>query len=53
MPISGTLTFKAHRIEATFVEGDHAEKKHALRFANVKLYINGVPADAKLTIEVL
>ncbi|KAG3063426.1 hypothetical protein PI124_g22540 [Phytophthora idaei] len=72
MLISGTLTFKVHRIEATFVEGDHAEKKHALRFAvgkvehvtefkkhdaaideNVKLYINGVSADAKLTIEVL
>ncbi|KAH7472352.1 uncharacterized protein KRP23_9346 [Phytophthora ramorum] len=33
MPTSGTLKIKVHRIEATFVEGEHAEKLHALRFA--------------------
>jgi hypothetical protein len=33
MPTNGTLTIKVHRIEATFVEGEHAEKLHAVRFA--------------------
>ncbi|EGZ12613.1 hypothetical protein PHYSODRAFT_355228 [Phytophthora sojae] len=33
MPTSGTLKIKVHRIEATFVEEEHALKLHALRFA--------------------
>ncbi|RAW20464.1 hypothetical protein PC110_g23094 [Phytophthora cactorum] len=46
MPISGTLTFKVEHVTKF--------KKHdAAIDENVKLYINGVPADAKLTIEVL
>ncbi|KAG1701976.1 hypothetical protein DVH05_010466 [Phytophthora capsici] len=30
---SGTLNIKVHRIEATFVEQEHVEKLHAVRFA--------------------
>ncbi|KAG2519823.1 hypothetical protein JM16_005857 [Phytophthora kernoviae] len=33
MPINGTLTIKVHRIEATFVEDEHRDKLHAVRFA--------------------
>ncbi|KAG6584506.1 E3 ubiquitin ligase complex SCF subunit scon-3 [Phytophthora cinnamomi] len=33
MPTSGTLKIKVHRIEATFVEEEHAQKLHAVRFA--------------------
>ncbi|KAL3662272.1 hypothetical protein V7S43_012600 [Phytophthora oleae] len=33
MPTSGTLKIKVHRIEATFVEEEHVEKLHAVRFA--------------------
>lgn len=36
MPVNGSLTIKVHRIEASFVEEEHADKLHAVRFAVAK-----------------